>query len=91
MALPSTLNRWEDDLKKWPQITYMGIFSFLINSVGTDSEAVNNLKSYQYQYLHSKKVVHVLLKEVGYMACPQKWPWPCRCSPRSDEHTPVKL
>ena len=58
---------WEDDLKKWPQITYTSIFSYFINSVATDGEAMNNLKSSEsYQYLHSNKVGRVLIKEVGH-------------------------
>ena len=45
----------------------MSIFCYFIDSVGTDSEAMNNLKSSEaYQYLHSNKVVRVLLKEVGH-------------------------
>jgi len=45
IPLPSIIEGWEDDLKKWPQITYTSIFSYFINSVATDGEAMNNLKS----------------------------------------------
>ena len=48
IPLPSTIEGWEDNLKKWPQITYTSIFSYFINCVGTDREAMNtvaNLKS----------------------------------------------
>lgn len=67
IPLPSTIEGWEDDLKKWPQITYTSIFSYIIDSVAMDGEAMNNLKSSEaYQYLHSNKVGRVLLKEVGH-------------------------
>ena len=66
IPLPSTLEGWEDDLK-WPQITYTSIFCYFIDSVGTDGEDMNNLKSSEaYQYLHRNKVGRVLLKEVGH-------------------------
>jgi len=40
---------------------------YFIDSVGTDGEAMKNLKSSEaYQYLHSNKVGRVLLKEVGH-------------------------
>lgn len=32
IPLPSTLEGWEDDLKKWPQITYTSIFCYFIDS-----------------------------------------------------------
>jgi len=61
------LEGWENDMKKWPQITFTSIFCYFIDSIGTDGEAMNNLqRSEAYQYLHSKKVGHVLLKEVGH-------------------------
>nr|WPK86750.1 NLR_family_CARD_domain-containing_3-like protein isoform_X2 [Sebastes schlegelii] len=52
------LRKWmEDDLKKWPQITSTSIFSFVIDSVATDGEEMNNLKSSEAdQYFHSNKV-----------------------------------
>ena len=65
IPLPSHIEGWEDDMKKWPKITYSCIFSYFVNSVATDGEAMNNIKSSEaYQYLHSNKVGPVLLKEV---------------------------
>lgn len=31
IPLPSTVNGWEDDMKKWLWITYNNIFSYFIN------------------------------------------------------------
>lgn len=63
ISLPTAIEGWEDDLKKWPQITYTIIFSYFIDLVSSDSEAMNNLRSSEaYQYLHSNKVGRVLLK-----------------------------
>lgn len=66
IPLPSTLVNWEDDMKKWPRITYGEIFRYFIQSVAVDGEAMNNLKSSEaYQYLHSNKIGPVFVKEVG--------------------------
>lgn len=35
---------WEDDIKKWPFITYSSIFSHFVESVDCD-KAMSNLKS----------------------------------------------
>ena len=65
IALPDNIEGWEDDMKKWPKITYSSIFSYFLNSAASDREAMNNLKSSEaYQYLHSNKVGRVLLKEI---------------------------
>nr|WPK86751.1 NLR_family_CARD_domain-containing_3-like protein isoform_X3 [Sebastes schlegelii] len=52
------VRKWmEDDLKKWPQITSTSIFSYVIDSVATDGEKMNNLKSSEAdQYFHSDNV-----------------------------------
>ncbi|XP_041947353.1 uncharacterized protein LOC121708620 [Alosa sapidissima] len=66
IPLPSMLADWEDDMKKCPRITYGEIFRYFIQSVATDGEAMNNIKSSEtYQYLHSHKIGPVLLKEVA--------------------------
>lgn len=66
IPLPSAVGGWEDNLKKWPQITYSSIFSYFVRSVATGGEAIINLKSSEaYQYLHRNKVRRVLFKEVG--------------------------
>ncbi|KAL2091269.1 hypothetical protein ACEWY4_013532 [Coilia grayii] len=65
VPLPSTVTKWEDDVIKWPRITYSSIFSYFIESVSCDGKAMMNLKSSEaYQYLHSEKVGRVWLKEV---------------------------
>ena len=66
IPLPNNIKGWEDDVKKWPKITYSSIFSCFLNSAASDGEAMNNLKSSEaYQYLHSNKVGRVLLKEIA--------------------------
>ena len=30
---PSTIEGWEDDMKKWPKITYGSIFSYFVESL----------------------------------------------------------
>lgn len=66
VPLPSAVDGWEDDVKKWPRITYGNIFSYFVDSVACDGKAMSNLKSSEaYQYLHSDKVGRVLFKDVG--------------------------
>lgn len=66
VPLPSAVDGWEDDVKKWPRITYGSIFSYFVASVACDGTAMSNLKSSEaYQYLHSDKVGRVLFKDVG--------------------------
>ena len=36
LPLPSVTNGWEDDMKKWPRITYGNIFTFFVESVACD-------------------------------------------------------
>ncbi len=63
---PSLTEELEDDLKKWPRITYNSIFRYFVDSVACDCTAMSNLKSSEaYQYLHSSKVGRVLFKDVG--------------------------
>lgn len=65
IPLPSAVTGWEDEVKKWPRITYSSIFSYVVESVSCDGKAMMNLKSSEaYQYLHSEKVGRVWLKEI---------------------------
>ncbi len=65
IPVSSLIEEWEDDLKKWPRITYSSIFSYLVDSIACDGKATSNLKSSEaYQYLHSNKVGCVLFKGV---------------------------
>lgn len=66
MPLHSTTKAWEDDLRMWPQIMYRSIFSYFIDSVASNGEAINNLKISEYQYLNNNRVEHVLLKQGEY-------------------------
>ena len=66
LPFPASLKGWEDDIKQWPRVTYSRIFSYFIESVASDGEAMNNLKGSEgYQYLHSNKVGRVLHKAIG--------------------------
>lgn len=66
VPLPSTVDGWGDDMKKWPRITYGSNFSYFVDSVACDGNTMSNLKSSEaYQYLHSDKIGRVLCKDVG--------------------------
>lgn len=41
IPLPTAIDGWEDNMKTWPKITYSSIFSYFLNSVASDGEAVN--------------------------------------------------
>ncbi|XP_015260755.1 PREDICTED: uncharacterized protein LOC107105150, partial [Cyprinodon variegatus] len=59
---PQTILEWEDDMKKWPHITYEDIFNYVVLSLGADGSTMRNYKSTEaYQYLHSGKVGKVLI------------------------------
>lgn len=59
---PQTIHEWEDDMKKWPHITYEDIFNYFVLSLGADGSTMRNYKSTEaYQYLHSGKVGKVLI------------------------------
>ena len=45
IPLPSAVTGWEDEVKKWPRITYSSIFSYVVESVSCDGKAMMNLKS----------------------------------------------
>ncbi len=58
----TTLTDWEDDMKKWPEITYEDIFNYFVLSLSVDGSTMRNYKSTEaYQYLHNGKVGKVLL------------------------------
>ena len=67
LLLPSAIDNWEDDMSKWPRITYSSIFQYFHESMACDGSAMQNLKSSEaYQYLHSNKVGTVLVKELDH-------------------------
>lgn len=52
-----TTSGWQDDMRKWPEITYRDIFNYFVLSLGVDGATMKNYKSTEaYQYLHSGKV-----------------------------------
>lgn len=66
LPLPSTITGWEDEVKKWPRVTYSSIFSYFVEPLSCDGKAMMNLKSSEaYQYLHCEKVGRVWIKEVA--------------------------
>ena len=61
---PRCITKWEDEMKKWPCITYEDIFNYFVLSLGVDGYSMRNYKSTEaYQYLHSGKVGRVLVHE----------------------------
>lgn len=61
-GLHHIIQEWEDDMKKWPHITYKDIFNYLILSVCVDGSEMRSYKSTDaYQYLHSGKVGWVFI------------------------------
>ena len=82
---PSTIEGCEDDMKKWPKVTYDSIFSYFVESLASDREAMNNLKSSEaYQYLHNK-VRQVLVKIVDVYIYLNADIEPSQC-PKSPHH-----
>ena len=56
LALPTAIEEREDNVKKWPHVTYCSIFNYFLESTASDGKAMQNLKSSEaYQYLHSDK------------------------------------
>ncbi|MPV02321.1 hypothetical protein FVA96_24295 [Escherichia coli] len=63
---PSKVTSWADNMSIWPSITTSETFSYFIDSMAVDGNAINNLKSSEaFQYLHSDKVGCVLLHDMG--------------------------
>lgn len=63
--LPTALEGWEEDLNKWPRVTYRSIFSYFIDMVASDSETMNNLKSSEaYQYLHNNYLFVIVISVI---------------------------
>lgn len=63
---PSKVTSWADNMSIWPSITTSKIFSYFIDSMAVDGNAINNLKSSEaFQYLHSDKVGCALLHDMG--------------------------
>lgn len=56
-SLPSVIDGWENGVKKWPCITYSGIFKCFVESIACVGKAVSSLKRLEvYQYIHRNKV-----------------------------------
>ncbi len=52
---------WIDDMKQWPEVTYIDIINYLVLSEGVDGEELRNYKSTKaYSYLHSNKIGRIL-------------------------------
>ncbi len=62
---PSKVTSWADNMSIWPSITTSKIFSYFIDSMAVDGNAINNLKSSEaFQYLHSDKVGCALVHDM---------------------------
>ncbi len=44
LSHPSSLLRWVDDIKKWPELSYGDIFNYFVLSEGVDGAAMKNFK-----------------------------------------------
>ncbi len=63
---PSSLTGWVDDLKQWPNVSYVDVVNYFVFSEGVDGEELRNYKSTEaYNYLHSKKIGKVLCRKEG--------------------------
>ncbi len=61
---PSLLTEWVDDMKQWPDVSYIDIVNYFVFSEGVDGEELRNYKSTEaYNYLHSNKIGTVLFKK----------------------------
>lgn len=61
---PSRLTEWLDDMKQWPDVSYIDVVNYLLFSEGVDGEELRNYKSTEaYTYLHSNKIGTVFLKK----------------------------
>ena len=59
---PSTVQTWEDDMTKWPNVSCANLLLYLTDSTAVDGNRAEALKSVlAYQYLHSEKVGRVLI------------------------------
>lgn len=67
IPLPSAMEVREDDLRRWPQITYTSIFSYFTDSVATDCEACGWLIT------DSLVVMSVLFKAEWIALCHEYW------------------
>ena len=55
IPLPSAVTAWEDEVKKWPRITYSSIFSYFIESVSCDGKAMMNLKTSEASSIYTAR------------------------------------
>ena len=64
MPHPSVLTEWADDIKQWPDVSYINIVNYVIFSEGVDGGELHSYKSTEaYNYLHINKIGKVLLKK----------------------------
>ena len=60
----SVVTEWADDMKQWPDSSYIDIVNYLVFSEGVDAEELHSYKSTEaYNYLYSNKIGKVLLKK----------------------------
>ena len=60
----SVLTKWADDIKQWPDVSYINIVNYLIFSEGVDGRELCSYKiTKAYNYLHSNKIGKGLLKK----------------------------
>ena len=71
---PSVLTEWADDMKQWPDVSYIDIVNYLVFSEGVDGGELCNYKSTEaYNYLHSNKIRKVLLKKQQVVISEGRW------------------
>ena len=64
MSHPSVLTEWADDMKQWPEVSYIDIVNYVLFSEGVYGRELHSYKSTEaYNYLHSDKIGKVLLKK----------------------------
>ena len=60
----SVLTEWADDVKQWPDVSYIDIVNYLTFSEGVEGRELRSYKSTEaYNYLHINKIGKVLLKK----------------------------
>ena len=76
----SVLTEWVDDMKQWPNVSYINIVNYLVFSEGVDGGDLRSYKSTEaYSYLHSNKIGKVLLKKHSKFICLKAAVKPSHC------------
>ena len=65
MPHPSVLTEWADNMKQWPDVSYIDIVNYLLFSEGVDGGELAVTKA--HNYLHSNKIGKVLLKHSKFI------------------------